>query len=114
MLVRLTDGAVLVIEFRAAPGTQQGRRSPLLGRDVVFFDPAAAATDAAGIDGTCWLGLPGDVDGSSSVDATDIQRVINAALGVTETGTSDIDGDGDVSAVDVQLVINAALGLDIM
>jgi len=110
----LTDGAVLVIEFRAAPGAQQGRRSPLLGRDVVFFDPAAAATDAAGIDGTCWLGLPGDVDGSGSVDATDIQRVINAALGVTETGTSDIDGDGDVSAVDVQLVINAALGLDIM
>jgi len=60
------------------------------------------------------VGLPGDVDGNGSVDAVDIQIVINAALGVTETGHSDIDGDGEVSALDVQLVINAALGLDFM
>jgi len=112
--VVLTDGAVIVIEFRAAPGAQQGSRSLLLARDVVFFDPAAAATDAAGIDGTFWLGLPGDVDSSGSVDAADIQLVINAVLGTTEMGNSDIDSDGEVSAVDVQLVINAALGLDIM
>ena len=109
----LTDGTVLVLEFRAAAGAQQGSRSLLLGRDVVFFDPDAAATEAAGIDGICWLGLPGDVDGDGSVDATDVQQVINAVLGITGEGNHDIDGDGQVSAVDVQLVINAALGLDI-
>jgi hypothetical protein len=109
----LADDAVLVLECGAAAGAQQGSQSLLLAQDVIFFGADATATNAAGIDGVCRLGLPGDVDGSGSVDAIDIQAVINAALGIVGEGDYDIDGDGKVSAVDVQLVINAVLGLDI-
>ncbi|MBI5093233.1 MAG: hypothetical protein HZB26_12435 [Candidatus Hydrogenedentes bacterium] len=54
--------------------------------------------------------IDADIDGSGHVDATDVQLVINAALGIPITGASDINHDGQTDAVDVQLVINAALG----
>ncbi len=52
-----------------------------------------------------------DIDGNGAVDASDVQLVINAALGIDTGYDCDIDGDGVTNAVDVQLVINAALGL---
>lgn len=57
--------------------------------------------------------LPADVNGDGSVDAVDVQLVINAALGlpIDSTYRPDLNGDGEVNAVDVQLVINAALGI---
>jgi hypothetical protein len=56
--------------------------------------------------------LAGDVDGNGSVDAQDIQLVINGALGLPlGNSDGDINGDAAVSAIDVQLVINAVLGL---
>jgi hypothetical protein len=51
-----------------------------------------------------------DIDSSGTVDAVDVQLVINGALNIDTGGlNTDIDGDSDVDAVDVQLVINAAL-----
>ena len=50
-----------------------------------------------------------DVDGSGSIDAVDVQLVINAALGLGGAFDCDIDNNADVDAVDVQLVINGAL-----
>ncbi|MBI4556019.1 MAG: hypothetical protein HY706_00420 [Candidatus Hydrogenedentes bacterium] len=53
----------------------------------------------------------GDVDSSGSVNAVDVQTVINSALGLQSQYDCDLDRNGDVNAVDVQMVINAALGL---
>jgi len=53
-----------------------------------------------------------DVNNDGSVDALDVQLVINGALGIGIGGfNADVDDDGNIDAVDVQLVINAALGL---
>ncbi|MBI4559972.1 MAG: hypothetical protein HY706_20465 [Candidatus Hydrogenedentes bacterium] len=57
--------------------------------------------------------LAGDVDLSASVDAVDVQTVINAALGLPTSSDTNLDSSGETSAVDVQLVINAALGAPI-
>lgn len=55
----------------------------------------------------------GDVNGDGSVNAVDIQFVINAALGLSVGNVNaNVDGDAGnaVNAVDVQIVINQALG----
>ncbi len=53
----------------------------------------------------------GDVNHSETVDAVDIQLVINAVLGLDVDWNCDINGDGDENAVDIQLTINAVLGI---
>jgi hypothetical protein len=53
----------------------------------------------------------GDVGCSGSVDAVDVQLVINSALGLGIGCDCDLNDDGPVNAIDVQLVINAALGI---
>lgn len=60
-------------------------------------------------------GVVGDVNSSGTIDAIDVQIVINAVLGllVQANHTPDINGDGQSNALDVQLVINAALGIPI-
>jgi len=55
----------------------------------------------------------GDVDENNSVDAADLQIVVNVALGVSEDPGADLDLSGTVNAVDVQLAINAGLGLSL-
>jgi hypothetical protein len=53
-----------------------------------------------------------DIDGDDSVGATDVQLVINGALGIDiGFNFADVDLSGGVDAVDVQLVINSALGV---
>ena len=56
---------------------------------------------------------PGDIDRNRSVDAVDVQLVINRVLGLDILWNADINGDETIDAVDVQLVINAALGINI-
>ena len=51
-----------------------------------------------------------DLNGDNTIDAVDVQLIVNAALGLEGLG-GDVNGDSAVDAVDVQLVINAALGL---
>ncbi len=55
---------------------------------------------------------PGDIDGSGTVDALDVQLVINGALRIVVPYATDVDYSGSTDALDVQLVINAALHLD--
>jgi hypothetical protein len=52
-----------------------------------------------------------DIDGNRLIDATDVQLMINGALGL-DIGNldADVNGDASVNAIDVQLVINGALG----
>lgn len=53
---------------------------------------------------------PLDIDYSGTVDAADIQKVVNAALGMDVAPYhADVDGSGSVDAVDVQLLIIAVL-----
>jgi len=53
----------------------------------------------------------GDVNADESVDAVDVQLVINEALNISTGYPCDLNGDEKVDAADVQLVINAALGI---
>lgn len=55
---------------------------------------------------------PADVNDDGSLNATDVQLVINGALGLPiGSANSDVNNDGSTTAVDVQLVINAVLGI---
>jgi trimeric autotransporter adhesin len=51
-----------------------------------------------------------DVNGDGGTNISDVQLIINQALGIT-TAACDVSGDGLVNIVDVQKVINAVLGL---
>ena len=51
----------------------------------------------------------GDINADGAVNAADIQLVVNAILGINTTVNADVDGLG-TSATDVQAVINKALG----
>jgi len=53
----------------------------------------------------------GDVNLDGVVNASDVQLVINSALGLYAGVNCDLNEDAVVDAVDVQGVINAALGL---
>jgi len=58
--------------------------------------------------------MPADVDGDFTVNAVDVQLVINAALGVAippGASAANLDAAGPVDAVDVQLAVNSALGI---
>jgi len=46
----------------------------------------------------------GDVDSSGGVDVLDMQRVINAVLGIPTVYNCDLNDDGYLDAIDVQLV----------
>jgi uncharacterized protein (DUF1501 family) len=67
-------------------------KAPIFGEEVVPPDPA-------------------DVNVDGTVDAIDVQFVINGALGLNPPVDTDVNDDGGTDAVDVQTVINSALGL---
>lgn len=55
---------------------------------------------------------PGDVNGDKRIDATDVQLLINAVLGIGPPQEfADVTGDGAVNAADIQAGINLLLGL---
>ena len=51
-----------------------------------------------------------DINADGSANVSDVQLIINEALGVVAS-THDLNSDGLVNVADVQIVINAALGL---
>ncbi len=51
-----------------------------------------------------------DINGDGTVNVSDVQLIINEALGLIPAA-DDLNGDGTVNVADVQKVINAALGL---
>ena len=95
------------------------------GRGVItklrFEELSAASPDEdelvlEGRPGTVRVGMSYDVNDDWTVDAVDVQFVINSALHVAPQGSeemmmSDGDDDGDVDAVDIQRAINKALML---
>jgi hypothetical protein len=53
---------------------------------------------------------PCDVSGNANANISDVQAIVNQALGASPPVT-DVSNDGVVNVVDIQFVINAALGL---
>jgi uncharacterized repeat protein (TIGR01451 family) len=53
---------------------------------------------------------PCDINGDGFTDVTDVQQMVNQALGISPPG-SGLNADGVVNVVDVQKSINAVLGL---
>ena len=61
------------------------------------------------LDGGQPIDILTDIDGDGTLNAVDVQLVINAALSLYVLGNADVDLSGDIDATDVQLVVNAAL-----
>ena len=57
-----------------------------------------------------YTGVLGDVNRNGSVDARDVQLVINAVLGIPVPVPANVTGSGGVNALDIQKVINIVLG----
>jgi len=107
----LDDGEIVVVTLRAAEGAGDGECSTLDLQGVSCFDPSGAPVPIIGVAGQCCVDcISCDVNCSETIDAVDVQLVINAALGLDVSWNCDIDGNEFVNAIDVQLVINAALG----
>jgi len=53
---------------------------------------------------------PCDVNGDRIFTVVDVQRIMNEAMGATQSA-DDVNHDGRVNVTDVQIVINAVLGL---
>jgi hypothetical protein len=76
-----------------------------------------AATDAQGNSLTAGCGTPAvvqtpsncDLNSDQTVNVSDVQIMINEALGVA-AAINDLNHDGTVNVADVQLVINSVLG----
>jgi len=57
--------------------------------------------------------IAGDIDMSGTLDAVDIQMLVNCALGTTVCELADVNYDGTLNAVDIQIAINGVLGINI-
>jgi hypothetical protein len=63
-------------------------------------------TTVSGTSHTC------DLNGDSSVNVLDVQRMINIILGTASSSSSyDLNGDGNVDVLDLQIITNVVLGL---
>ncbi len=71
-----------------------------------------ASSDTSGIGVTTMVTVvtPCDVSGNANANISDVQAIVNQALGASPPVT-DVSNDGVVNVVDIQFVINAALGL---
>lgn len=88
----------LTIASNAAPGA----------RDVSMTTGGEFATLAGGF--TVSFFSPCDLSHTGSTSVTDVQQLVNEALGVFSAG-HDLNSDGAVTVVEVQMMISAALGL---
>jgi uncharacterized protein (DUF1501 family) len=81
--------------------------------DWASFDLASHVQEIPFIkDSTPQQPEPEDINSDGDVDATDVQLVVNGALGIPTNGAdTDVNDDGETNATDVQRVINAALGI---
>jgi hypothetical protein len=66
--------------------------------------PTATVTGPTAILSAC------DVSQDGSMTVTDVQKIINEALGMAPA-VNDLTGDGVVNVVDLQIVVNAVMGL---
>jgi hypothetical protein len=103
-----------VYEPRLDPGVPQSTLDELRAQDIRLIYWYTG--QAQGEERVVTLGFEdersfGDINGDETVDSSDLQLVINAALGLNIPWPGDVTGDNKVDAVDVQLLINIILGL---
>jgi hypothetical protein len=97
------------------------------GTLTVSTNPAGLAASSTAYTGYVMLSVPGasglsvpvtltvyppltcTITGDQVASVADVQRMINAALGV-DPPVNDLNQDGTIGVVDVQIVINAVLG----
>jgi len=72
----------------------------------------ARGTDAASASSFPQSGIPCDVNQDGIVDATDLQLVINGALGIQTPVPPDVNAVGKVDAIDVQMTVLSVLGVN--
>ncbi len=99
--------SVNVVEGRyTVTASKAGFRQDVKARDV----PGAAVIQ---VDLAIAPLAPEDLNGDSTLNAQDVQLVINAALklSVPQDINADVNRDGAIDALDIQSVINAVLGL---
>jgi PKD repeat protein len=117
--VTANQGAIAVLTFKVAETAPPGTAFPVVVSeaelDGQYGDRFDWYTTVTKQNGAIYVGESpaerSDVDGNGTVNAVDVQLVINEALDLFTGYDCDINEDGDVNAIDVQLVINAALGL---
>ena len=76
-----------------------------------FWDNVEFTRDTDATDSTDFpiRSVGADVDANGTVNAVDVQLVVNGALGMTTSVPTNVDNTGGVNALDVQQVINAAV-----
>ena len=91
---------------QSAPHSASGGDYELQGGFMAAFATPAQATPDDEYHGA-------DVNRDGRVNASDIQLVINAVLGIPidPDYDADVNKDGEVNAQDIQLVINTVLGI---
>jgi len=111
----LGSGEVAEISFTIAADAVQGVSIPLRCTVANGRDAQSEPIQIEREDGAVMVRYGGyDVNSDGRVDAVDVQRAINQALGfppLPGDPMADFNGDGRVNAIDIQLIINAALGI---
>lgn len=95
---------VITVAVNVAPN------APSSVTNQVIVSGANLATTSAGDVTSVAVFSPCDFQQDGSINVSDVQRIINEALGVSALA-HDLNGDGVVNIADVQIEINAALGL---
>jgi hypothetical protein len=100
-----------IYTFAAIPEDTYSVRASALGFSGDTQQVGIEALSISNFDFTLDPQTTGDVNLDAAVNASDVQLVINSALGIYTGLNCDLNEDAVVNAVDVQGVINAALGL---
>jgi len=112
----LADGDLvrILVDIAAnAPG--DGSATALECTDAAGENSAGTVLTVECIDGALTLRMmPGDLDGNGSVNAIDVQLIVNLVLAGAIPGDddpADDNKDGAIDAVDIQGIVNRALGM---
>ncbi len=109
--------AEFLFEPRLEPGISWQTLNELYARDIrlihlhYYPGPSIAFTEVRTFGFEQGDGVPGDINRDETVNAVDVQLVINEVLGLDTGRNCDVNLSGGTDASDVQLVINAALGI---
>lgn len=84
-----------------------------IGSYTVTYSVTDVSGNTAMVDRTVnVIPRPSDLNEDGTINASDIQLIINIVLGIGGGGIDgDVDGDGFVNSIDIQLVINTVLGI---
>jgi len=113
----IPQGELCVVHAEVRLDAGSGIFSVLRFEELSASLPDETEVSLEGWRGIVHVGMTYDVNYDGHVDAVDVQRVINMALGVVSGGAAeqmvaDGDADGDIDAVDIQRAINRALEMN--